>query len=312
MFTHLHVHTHYSLLEAIGSPKAYIDRAAELGMHTLACTDYAGMYGAIEFYQAAKKNNIKPILWVELGYVRDMTLQDPQESAGTIVLLARTYTWYQQLLQLISAAHLHWFNKIPRIDPQCLKKRSTDLIALSGGERSRIGKLLANKTDAAFILDQRDELHQILGKDASFLMRIAQETPKGETHEVNELIRQFWSTQSIPLLVSWDVHYIHEQDKATYEIALAIKDGKRIYDTDRRLADHHMHLQSSDELIERWTKTTITPEQRKEMMETTSLIAEQIDITIPMDTILFPVYTPPEEIVSMYEKYKDTLIVSSV
>ena len=99
-------------------------------MTSLAITDYAGLYGAIEFYQAAKKSDIKPIIGVELGYVSDMHHKDATENAGTIVLLAKNYTGYEHLLKIVSEAHLQGFHKIPRIDHACLQKYSSDLIAL--------------------------------------------------------------------------------------------------------------------------------------------------------------------------------------
>lgn len=308
MFNHLQVHTHYSLLEAIWAPKAYIEQAKNLWMQALACTDYGGMYGAVEFYQAAKKAGIKPIIWTELWYVADMLHKDPQESAWTILLLARTYAWYEQLMKLVSAAHLTWFHKIPRIDHSCLAEHATDLIAIVGGDRSRLGKSLLQKHDDALILDQRQQLTSTLWSDYCFLSRIAQEKPTWNLHTCNELVHRFGSMQNCKIIGSGDVHYVHAHDQQIFETALAIKDGKRIYDTERRLATHQMHLQSEDEITQWLTKTELNDIQITELIDTTQLIADSIDLQIPMDTILFPIYESPEHISASYAAWKNDLI----
>jgi DNA polymerase-3 subunit alpha len=309
MFTHLHLHTHYSLLESIGSPKAYIEQAKLYGMEALACTDFGGMYGAIEFYQAAKKAQIKPILWVELWYVQDMKSQDTQESAGTIVLLARDYTGYTNLMQLISKAHLTGFHKIPRIDHHCLAQFSSGLIALVWGDRSWLGKKLLQNNEKALCYDQRQQLANTLGSEHCYVSRIAQESPTGILHQCNKLIQEFSKQHTIPLLVSGDVHYIQTTDQYTFEIALAIKDGKRIYDTDRRLASHQMHLQTETEIISWLRSSGLSEEQITSMIGLTDHVAKHIDISIPMDTILFPIYESPVNIKTAFAKREKKLIL---
>jgi DNA polymerase-3 subunit alpha len=308
MFTHLQVHTHYSLLEAIWSPKAYIEQAKELGMQALGYTDYGGMYGAIEFYQAAKKAGIKPLIGVELGYVDDMHRQDAQESAGTILLLARSYAGYEQLMLLISAAHLEGFHKIPRIDHACLAKHATDLTAIIGGDRSRLGKQLLNANNQEQLLDQRNQLCNTLWKENCYLSRVIQEKPHGALHEVNTLINEFATKHTIPVLISGDVHYIQAKDQNTFETALAIKDGKRIYDTDRRLATRQMHLQTVEEITARATLAGWSDEQITTAFQLTQEISNSINLEIPMDTILFPIYESPEEIKTSFAARKEQLI----
>lgn len=310
MFTHLQVHTHYSLLEAIGSPKAYVEQAKALGMESLACTDYGGMYGAIEFYQAAKKAGIKPLLWVELWYVTDMHRQDPQESAGMIVLLASTYQWYEQLMQLISLAHLEWFHKIPRIDHACLAHYSKDILAISWGERSWINSMIIHQEQHALLTDQREQLSDTLGRDACFLSRVAQEKPQWPLHTGNQMVAEFATKHHIPLVVTGDVHYIHNTDQHTFETALAIKDGKRVFDSDRRLAPREMHLQTEEEIRGRLASAWVWVEQITSLIATTQHIAESIDLSIPMDKLLFPIYESSADIKQKYESWQPSLISS--
>ncbi len=309
MFTHLQVHTHYSLLEAIGSPKAYVEQAKNLGMESLAITDYAGMYGVVEFYQAAKKAGIKPLLWVELGYVPDMNRKDPWELAGMIVLLATSYVWYRNLLHLVSAAHMEWFHTIPRIDAACLREWAGDLISISWWLRSRIGRWLMQNSSSEQLADQRQQLKTILHDDNCFLSWTVQDKPAWKIHEANIAIQSFAEKNGTPLLISGDVHYIHAKDQEIFETALAIKDGKRIYDTDRRLASHQLHLQSTEEITHGLEKAWWSAETITQWFSTIQTIVNRIDITIPMDTILFPKYEVPEDISKLYTEQKEKLIV---
>ncbi len=279
-------------------------------MEALACTDYWGMYWGIEFYQAAKKAGIKPILWVELWYVPDRTRQDPNEIAGTVLLLARNYEGYEHLMHLISEAHLTWFHKIPRIDPECLLRYSTWLICITGGERSRLWKQLLNHHEAALLQDQRQQLTKTLWVENCYLSRVAQDIHQGTLAECNQMILQFAATHHVPCIVSGDVHYREAKDQHIFETALAIKDGKRIYDTDRRLAPRQMHLQTEDELRARLTQSSLSDDQINAMFQTTQDIADRIDLQIPMDKILFPIYESPEDITTIYKKQQQELIVS--
>jgi len=281
-------------------------------MDALACTDYGGMYWGVEFYQAAKKAGIKPILWVELGYVWDMSRQEANEVAGTIVLLARNYAWYEQLMKLISAAHLEWFHKIPRIDHACLARHATALTCIVWWDRSWLGKMLVNKNEQSLITDQWKQLENTLWAEYCYLSRVAQEKPEGGLHTCNELIKQFWTEHNISLILSGDVHYKEAKDQQIFETALAIKDGKRIYDTDRRLAPRQMHLQTEDELRSRLSLTALDDEEVNAMIQTNQNIGDSIDLEIPMDKILFPIYESPEEIKNSYEKYQQQLVISTV
>lgn len=311
MFTHFQVHSHYSLLEAIGSPKWYLSQAQALGMNSLALTDFWWIYGAIEFYQAAKKLNIQPIIGVELGYVQDMHHKDPYEQAGTILLIAKNYEGYQQLLQLISKAHIEWFHKIPRIDYSCLSQFSEGLITLLWGTRSRLGKAIVQWTALDTHHEKLQQLIQLFWKEQICMMRSVQDSVWWEQQQVNEYITTIANTFWLTTIVSWDVHYIQEHDQNSYEIALAIKDSKRIYDTDRRLAKNKLHLQSEEEIRSRLTKTTLTQSQIDTMIEQTNILAASIDLQIPMDKILFPIYESPEEIQKYFTKREKELVTST-
>ncbi|HBA52759.1 TPA: DNA polymerase III subunit alpha, partial [Candidatus Azambacteria bacterium] len=143
-FTHLHVHSHYSLLDGLAKIDGLLDRAKELGMDSLALTDHGVLYGAIEFYREAKKRGIKPIIGVETYLAPNGRLNKRpkiDDKRYHLILLAKNRTGYQNLLKLVTAAHLDGFYYKPRIDKEILRAHSEGLIGLSaciGGELPRM------------------------------------------------------------------------------------------------------------------------------------------------------------------------------
>lgn len=125
MYTHLHLHSHYSLLQALGDPKAYVAKAKELSMSSLAITDYNGLYGIIEHYKYCKKASIKPLLGVELYLVQNYTIKPKDEVSASIVLLATDYSGYKNLLKLTSHGNLEGRHGKARIDLKLLRDHHT-------------------------------------------------------------------------------------------------------------------------------------------------------------------------------------------
>jgi len=144
-FTHLHVHTEYSLLDGFSNIKKLVTRAKELGMTSLAITDHGAMYGVIEFYERAKEAGIKPIIGVE-AYLAARTMQerDPQEDKKSthLLLLAENQTGYQNLLKIVSAAQIEGFYYYPRIDKDFLARHASGLICTSGCLSAEVPRLL--------------------------------------------------------------------------------------------------------------------------------------------------------------------------
>ncbi len=120
-FVHLHGHSTFSFLEAIGKPATIIKKAKELDMKAIAITDYNGMYGMVKFYQLAKEAGIKPIIGVEVGFVMDISTQIPDQHIGNIVIIAKTKEGYQSLMELTSFANKEGVKGKPKIDLQALK-----------------------------------------------------------------------------------------------------------------------------------------------------------------------------------------------
>ncbi|MCX6763031.1 MAG: PHP domain-containing protein, partial [Candidatus Moranbacteria bacterium] len=152
-FTHLHVHSHYSLLDGLAKIDELLDRAKELGMDSLALTDHGVLYGAIEFYQKAKERGIKPIIGCEM-YLAPNGLANKRAKIDDVrhhlILLAKNEKGYKNLLQLVSIAHLEGFYYKPRIDKELLKKYSEGLIGLSACVEGEVPSLvLSGKIDEA-------------------------------------------------------------------------------------------------------------------------------------------------------------------
>lgn len=311
MFVHLHWHSHYSLLEAIGTPKAIIAKAKELEMEAIALTDYSGMYGIVEFYEEAKKQWIKPLLWVELGLVHDISVKEKNEHAGTIVLLTTSYQGYQQLLQLVSHANLEGYHHKARTDFALLKKYAVDCIALVGGPNSVLWTLVLQEESDKKIAETRTMLQDIVGKENCYIELLAQDEKKlKEVHRVNTTLLKLADETDSPVVVTSNFHYVHKDDKKAFEVALAIKDGKRIYDEGKRTFEGNGHILSEDEVRKTLKGNGYTEQQITNRIEATADVSARCTTDIPLGKILFPTYESPEEIVTLYEKVKGELIIS--
>src|SRR3990167_10319483 len=155
-FVHLHTHSHYSLLDGLSKVGELVKKAKETGMDSMAITDHGALYGAIEFYQKAKKTGIKPIIGCEMYVTENMRDKQPTSNRRDyfhLVLLAKNNTGYQNLIKLVTASHLEGFYYKPRIDHALLHQHSEGLIALSGclgGEVSRA--LLSSQYEKAKVI----------------------------------------------------------------------------------------------------------------------------------------------------------------
>ncbi|MFH1451495.1 MAG: PHP domain-containing protein [bacterium] len=170
-FTHLHVHSHYSLLDGLGKIDELLDYAKELGMDSIALTDHGVLYGAVEFFKKAKSRGIKPIIGAEVYVAIDkMDQRRPgiDDKRHHLILLVKNEEGYKNLVKLITEAHLNGFYYKPRIDEELLEKHSQGLIALSACLQGKIPRLiLANKMDQAEETALRYQ--KFFGKDSFYL-----------------------------------------------------------------------------------------------------------------------------------------------
>lgn len=309
-FTHLHGHSTFSFLEAIGKPAAIVTKAKELWMESIAITDYHGMYGAIKFYQAAKDAGIKPIIWVELGFVIDHTSQIPNNHIGNSILLAKSKEGYQNLMELVSFANKEGAKDKPKIDIQALRSSAKDIICICWGANSWIGKMILLDEKESKIIEILHLIQDIIGKQNLYLEIIAQDYEEvPETKKFNDSIFALAEKEQIPCVVSNNFFYPSKWDKEAREVALAIKDGMKIYDEGRRKPKGQFHIMTEEEIRNILTKNNIPQNTIDTLIQTNTTIADQIDVQIDLNQALFPNYETPDDIKELYEANKDTLLL---
>ncbi len=283
-FTHLHVHTEYSLLDGAAKIKNLIERAKQLDMKSIAITDHGVMYGTINFYQEAIKNNIKPILGCET-YLASGSRFDKSPSKDNfyyhLILLAENNTGWHNLIKLISHASLEGFYYRPRIDIELLEKYHEGLIALSACMAGPISKNLLNGLDNK-ALDYALKLNNIFG-DGNFYLEL-QEHNLPEQKLLNQQIIKLARQTNLPLVCTNDVHYIYKEDYEAHDILLCIQTGKKIDDEDRmRYGTDQLYLKSQEEMNELFS---FIPEA----IENTTKIAQRCNVQIEFNKYKLPKY----------------------
>ena len=207
MFTHLHVHTEYSLLDGLSRIDPLVRKASELGMHSLAITDHGGLYGAVDFYQTAKNAGLRPIIGCEM-YVAPGSRQDRSQAEKTpyhMTVLSKDMTGYRNLVKLVTTAHLEGFYYKPRIDRELLEKHHEGLIVLSGCPSGEVPSLLSQgrMEDAQTAASWYREL---FGDD--YYLELMQHDRVPELAAINRGLADLNRDLDIPLVATNDAHYV--------------------------------------------------------------------------------------------------------
>src|SRR4030042_1136858 len=248
MITHLHVHTEYSLLDGLCRITHLISKAKELGMTSLAITDHGSMHGVIDFYIAAKEAGVKPIIGCET-YVTETNRQSRNASDKNpyhLVLLAKNQQGYNNLIQLITKAHLEGFYYKPRVDKELLAQYHEGLIALSACAHGEIPRLIleGNLEEAA----TRAVWYKETFND--FYLEI-QRHPIPELEQINKGLLSLSSKLNIPIVATNDVHYVNKEDSASQELLLCTQTNTLIYDEKRlKMPGDFFYLKSHEEMAE--------------------------------------------------------------
>ena len=308
-FVHLHGHSSFSFLEAIGLVQDIVARAVELEMSAIAITDYYGMYGVIRHYNAAKEAGIKPIIGVELGFVMDHTSNYTIDKIGNIVLIARNKTGYHNLMKLTSLANTIGLEGKAKIDIQQLEQYSDGLLIILWGNTSWIFTMQKHQEHHSKITEIIQMLCAAVGKEYVIAEITAQDYNHiPECQERNAYILQLAQDYGLQTIVANNFHYIYSSDKYARETALAIKDGKKLYDLDRRKPAGDFHIMTEQEIKTICRSNGFEDSQIQEWIENTAIVADMIDTQIDLGNTLFPNYDSPEDIVTLYTKYKDNLV----
>ena len=286
-FTHLHVHTEYSLLDGAARINDLLDAAKNFGMTSLAITDHGTMYGVIDFYKAAVKRGIKPIIGCEV-YVAPQSRFDREEIGGVkyfhLILLAENNTGYKNLVKLASRAAIEGFYYRPRVDKELLREYHEGLIALSACVAGEIPQAVLHKnfSQAKEIIR---EYAEIFGQ-GNFFLEIQNHGLDDEA-KVRHALKNFSAELNIPLVATNDSHYVRREDSAFHEILLCIQTGKTILDEHRmKFSSDDYFLKSSEEMREIFFDTP-------EACDNTLKIAERCNVTIEFGKFQMPEFPLP-------------------
>ena len=288
MFTHLHVHSEYSLLDGLAKIPKLIAKTAEFGMKSLALTDHGVMYGAVPFYLACQEAEIKPIIGVE-AYMAHRSRFDKQPRIDAdqyhLVLLAKDNQGYKNLLKLTTIAHLEGFYYKPRLDLEALREHSQGLICLSGCVEGEIPSLIIqNKKGEA--LKKAGELLEIFGKD--FYLEIQSHPKIANQDKANRGLIEISRQLGIPLAATNDVHYVEAGDAEAQDALLAIQTQKKIADKNRltMLDSPDFYFRSPEEMENLFRDF---PDALKNTQE----IAQMCNLEIEMGKWILPHYPLP-------------------
>lgn len=267
-FVHLHVHTHYSLLDGMCKIPKLLDRAKDYGMPACAITDHGTMYGVIEFFKEARTRGIRPIIGCEM-YVAPRKMTDKQSGVdghpGHLVLLAKNKTGYQNLLKLVTEAHLEGYYYKPRVDKELLEKYHEGLIAMSSCTHGELAEslLLGNKKGAQTAFDFYSGL---FGDD--YYIEIQYNLGFEEQEKANKLLIDFANKNNAQLVASKDVHYVDKDDREAHDALLCVQTGKLVSDDNRMKFSADQSFVPPQEIIEYFENTP-------EAIENTLKIAEK-------------------------------------
>lgn len=288
-FTHLHVHTEYSLLDGSSKIKEITKRAAELGMDSLAITDHGVMYGVIDFYKAAKEAGIKPVLGCEV-YVAPGSRFDKEAGTGEdkynhLVLLAENNTGYQNLMKIVSRGFTEGFYYKPRVDKELLREFHEGIIATSACLAGEVQRYLARgmyEEAKRVALSYQD----IFGKDNFFLE--LQDHGIAEQHYVNPQLLRMSEETGIELICTNDVHYTYADDADAHDILLCIQTGKKVSDENRmRYTGGQYYLKSPEEMAELF-------KYAPQAVANTEKIAKRCNVEIEFGVTKLPRFAVPE------------------
>ncbi|MCK8061045.1 MULTISPECIES: DNA polymerase III subunit alpha [unclassified Fusibacter] len=301
-FTHLHLHTEYSLLDGFARIDRLFDEVKRLGMDSVAITDHGVMFGVVDFYKAAKKNGVHPIIGCEV-YVAARGMDDKEagkdKSSSHLILLAENQKGYQNLIKLVSLGYTKGFYYKPRIDKEVLRNHSEGIIALSACLAGEVQQALlyGNMDDAKRLTG---EYLDIFGRDHFYLE--LQDHGMPEQKKVNMGLLKLSKEMDCALVATNDVHYLKKSDATNHDVLLAIQTGKTLAEPDRmRFPSEQFYLKSPEEMKALFHYCP-------DAIENTQKIAKRCRVEFDFDTLHLPSFpvstgqTPYEYLLELCEK----------
>lgn len=289
-FTHLHVHTEYSLLDGSNKIKEYVARVKELGMDSAAITDHGVMYGCIDFYRAAKEAGIRPILGCEV-YVAPGSRFDKEAGGSSsgryyhLVLLAENNQGYANLMKIVSKGFVEGYYYKPRVDLELLRQYHEGIIALSACLAGEVARYLTR----SMYEDAKEaalRYQEIFGENNFFLE--LQDHGIAQQQMVNQQLMRLHEETGIPMVATNDVHYTYQDDVESHDILLCLQTGKKLADKDRmRYEGGQYFVKSPQEMAELFPYAL-------EALENTHKIAMRCNVEIEFGVTKLPRYDVPE------------------
>ena len=288
-FTHLHVHSHYSLLDGLPKIDELLDYVKELGMDSVALTDHGVMYGAIEFYKKSLAKKIKPIIGCEV-YVAFEKHTDKRpnvdQKRNHLILLAKNEQGYKNLVKLVSIAQLDGFYYKPRIDEELLEKYAEGLIGMSACIQGKIPRLLiSNKDEEAEATALKYE--KFFGK-GNFYLELQRHQNIPEQATANKKMVELSKKTGIPLVCTNDIHYLKKEDAEAQDVLMLINTGSDINDAERlSMKQDDFSMKSPAQMEEEF-------KEYPEALANTQRVSDMCNLTIELGKIKLPVFPLPE------------------
>jgi DNA polymerase III subunit alpha len=284
-FTHLHLHTEYSLLDGAIALDKLIAQAKAMNFRSLAITDHGNVFGAVKFFQKCRSANIKPILGMEAYITEDITIKQAENKYYHTVILVQNKEGYRNLCKLIALSYQEGFYFKPRIDYAMLAKHNAGLMVTSGCLGGHIPKLLLAEQEEA-VATQINWLLDIFGKERFFLEVQPYDLPAQKT--LNEKIFALQDRYCLTTIATGDCHYLTPDDRFAHEIMLAIQTHDRLDNPDRyTFGECRVHMRSTQEMLELFPG-------REDAIWNTGVIADQCEFDFETDKLFFPECAIPQ------------------
>ncbi len=287
-FTHLHVHSEFSLLDGMSNLEALMEETKRLGMDSIALTDHGALYGSVQFVQAAKKHGIKPIIGVET-YVARRGMRDKEGKADQqpfhLIALATSATGYRNLCRIVTDAHLDGLYYKPRTDHDHLARHAEGLVGLSGCLNGEIARAL-EVDDWEHARALAGKYGEIFGKGRFFLE--VQDHGLPEQRRLNEQLFRLAPEVGLPLVLTNDLHYVRADQRDAHDVLLCIGTASNLETPGRmKFGSGDFYLKSSEQMA------ALFPD-RPELLKNTRLIAEMVDFSLELGTTRVPDIEVPE------------------
>lgn len=279
-FSHLHVHTEYSLLDGLSRIEEIVKRASELGMEALAITDHGGLYGAVDFYQTAKRYGVKPIIGCELYVASNNRLerQPSDKRPYHLTVLAKNNAGYKNLVKLVTLAHLEGFYYRPRVDRDTLKKYNEGLVVMSGCPSGEVPRAISEGR----IVDAKEAATWYRDTFEDYYLEIMRHGDVKELPAINNGLLVLKEELGIPVVATNDAHYVLREEAPFQDILICIHTNTNVKDSKRlRMEEDSYYLKSSAEMAELY-------QDLPEAISNTSVIAEKCDLELDFETLRLP------------------------